>query len=197
MKWINQLLTQMISRLQDFAEKKWYPYFVGLLAAIDNIILVIPNDGILISSAMLTPKNWWKLAFWTTVGSTLGALALCLLVQNFGLDFLLYIFPKLQSTTTWQITVHFFEKFGLLLVFLVALAPIAQQPAVVLASLAAVNIPELLGLIFIGRLIKFTIMAWVASHAPSKLEKMWGVRSELKQVQEKMHPPKTKLPTSA
>lgn len=197
MKWINQLISKLISKLQSFAEKRWYPYFVGLLAAIDNIILVIPNDGILISSAMLTPKHWWRLAFWTTVGSTLGALALALLVQNFGLDFLLYLFPKLQSTTTWQMTLHFFEKFGLLLVFLVALAPVAQQPAVVLASLASVHLPTLIGLIFIGRLIKFAIMAWVGSHAPSKLEKMWGVRGELKEVQEKMRPKNSNVPTSA
>lgn len=180
-------MSDLISRLQEFAQKRWYPHFIGLLAAIDNIILIIPNDGILISSAMLTPKHWLRLAFWTTVGSTIGALTLCLLVQNFGLDFLLYLFPKLQTTTTWEVTVHFFERFGLLLVFLVALAPVAQQPAVVLASLAAVNLPAMLALIFVGRFIKFTIMAWVASHAPSKLEKMWGVRSELKEVQEKMH----------
>ncbi len=188
MHWVSDQIEKLVANLQRFTHKKWYPQLVGFLAAVDNIILVIPNDGILISSAMLSPKRWWSLALWTTIGSTIGALALCLLVDNYGLDFLLYLFPNLQNSLTWQWTVHFFDQYGLLLVFLVALAPVAQQPAVVLASLASVNLTALLALIFVGRLVKFAIMAWVASHAPSKIEKLWGVRREFKQVQSQMHP---------
>lgn len=178
MKWISNT----VSLLQRFANRSWYPSVVGGLAALDNIILVIPNDGILISSSLLTPKRWWQLTLWTAIGSTLGALLLCLLVRTYGFDLILQFFPTIEQNSTWQWTVKFFDQYGLLLVFFVAVAPVAQQPAVVLAALAHIPLPALLATIFVGRLIKFAIMSWVASHTPKLLTKLWGVRSEMKEV---------------
>ena len=178
MKWISQ----KVSLLQRFANRTWYPLLVGFLAALDNIILIVPNDGILISSSMLTPKRWWQLALFTSIGSTVGALALCLLVKTFGLDFILTIFPKAQESQTWIWTLEFFDKWGIGLVFLVAVAPMPQQPAVVLASLSHIPVGLLIMTIFVGRLIKFTIMSWVASHTPNLLKKMWGLRGEMTEV---------------
>ncbi|MFN8846086.1 MAG: YqaA family protein [Bdellovibrionales bacterium] len=178
MKWISH----QVSLLQRFANRSWYPSLVGFLAALDNIILVVPNDGILISSSMLTPKRWWQLALLTSLGSTLGALALCLLVKTYGLEFILTLFPRAQEAQTWQWTLQFFDRWGIGLVFLVAVAPVPQQPAVVLASLSHLPVSLLLVTIFVGRLIKFTIMAWVASHTPQLLKKMWGLKSEMEEV---------------
>jgi membrane protein YqaA with SNARE-associated domain len=70
--------------LQRFVDRTWYPPFIGFLAALDNIVIVIviviPNDGILISSSMLTPKRWFVLALSVAVGSSIGALVLAALV---------------------------------------------------------------------------------------------------------------------
>jgi membrane protein YqaA with SNARE-associated domain len=77
---------------------------------------------------------------------------------------------------------EFFEKYGLLLVFVVAATPFVQQPAIILASLADTPLFELVAVIFLGRLIKFLIMAYIGSHAPRLLTKMWGVKGELKDV---------------
>lgn len=178
MKWISQT----VQRLQRFANRPWYPALVGLLAALDNLILVIPNDGILISSSILTPRRWLELTLWTSLGSALGALLLCLIVQTFGMDLILSFFPHVQESASWLWTVKFFDLYGLWLVFFVAVTPIAQQPAVILATLSGLPLPSLLITIFIGRFIKFMIMSWVASHAPKLLKKMWGVRSEMKDV---------------
>lgn len=57
-----------------------------------------------------------------------------------------------------------------------------QQPAVILASLSKTPLIELVAVIFIGRFIKFLIMAYVGSHVPRVLDKMWGLQSELKEV---------------
>jgi membrane protein YqaA with SNARE-associated domain len=190
MKWISH----QVNLLQRFANRSWYPSLVGLLAGLDNIILVVPNDGILISSSMLTPKRWWQLALLTSLGSALGAMALCLLVKTYGLDFILALFPKAQEAPTWQWTLEFFDRWGLGLIFLVAVAPVPQQPAVVLASLSQLPVSLLIVTIFVGRLIKFTIMAWVASHTPRLLRKMWGLRGEMSEVgidPENLKPPST------
>lgn len=166
--------------LQRYTDRFWYPPLVGFLAALDNLVIIIPNDGILISSSMLIPKRWFMLALSVAVGSTLGALVLAAVVEFQGLPWILDLYPSIGETKIWTLSMEFFEKYGLFLVFAVAITPLMQQPAVILASLANTPLIELAAVIFIGRFIKFLIMAYLGSHAPRILGKLWGIKGELK-----------------
>ncbi len=179
---LHKTISDYVKLLQRFTDRFWYPPLIGFLAALDNFIIIIPNDGILISSSMLAPKRWFILALSIAVGSTIGAIALAYLVETQGLPWILEIYPNINETKTWALTFEFFEKYGLLLVFVVAVTPFVQQPAIILASLAHTPYFELAAVIFTGRFIKFLIMAYVGSHAPRLLTKMWGVKTELKDV---------------
>lgn len=181
-KKAQQKIREYVAILQSFADRYWYPPFIGILAALDNFVIIIPNDGILISSCMLTPRRWFYLATCISVGSTIGALGLAALVEYQGLPWLLEMFPNADQTSTWQMTDSFFQKYGLIVVFIVAASPLMQQPAVVLASLAGTPLPILVSVIFVGRYIKFLIMAYVAAHAPRLLQRMWGIKGELDEV---------------
>lgn len=182
-------IKEYVSYLQAFADRLWYPPFIGILAALDNFIIVIPNDGILISSSMLTPKRWLALAFFVAVGSTIGAVGLAAVIEFLGLPWILELFPGVDQSTTWKMTDQFFQEYGLIVVFAVAVTPILQQPAVILASLADTPLLLLASVIFSGRFIKFLIMAYIGSHAPSLLERMWGVKGELKDAGIEIKPP--------
>ncbi len=177
---LHQKIRRYTKNLQKFTDRIWYPPLIGLLSALDNFIVVIPNDGILISSAMISPKRWLNFALCITIGSTLGAFALAYLVEQQGLPWILQTYPSIDTTKTWQLTQEFFDKFGLYLVFFVAVTPFMQQPAVILAVLASTPFSKLIGIIFVGRLIKYLIMSYVGSHAPKLLNKMWGLKDELK-----------------
>lgn len=170
-----------IRKLQTFAGRLWYPPFIGVLAALDNFVIVIPNDGILVSSAILTPRRWFTLALCVAIGSTLGAMVLASFVELRGLPWVLDTFSGIDQTKTWIWSAEFFEKYGLWLVFGVAISPLFQQPAVILAGLANTPLTELAVAVFVGRFIKFLIMSYVGSHAPRLLGKMWGLREELEQ----------------
>jgi membrane protein YqaA with SNARE-associated domain len=166
--------------LQRYVDRIWYPPLVGILAALDNFVVVIPNDGILISSSMLVPKRWFALATCIAVGSTVGALGLAALVEYEGLPWILQMYPGIDQTQTWTLSMEFFEKYGMLLVFAVAITPFMQQPAVIFAALANTPLLQLAAVIFVGRFIKFLIMAYVGSHTPKLLKKMWGLKDELR-----------------
>jgi len=177
---IHKKIRSGVKWIQRHTRKYWFPPFIGFLAAIDNIVLVIPNDGILISSSLLTPKRWFVLALCIAIGSTFGAIMLAALIELKGLPWILELYPGIAETKSWALSQEFFDKYGLLLVFAVAISPLVQQPAIILASLANTPLLELTLVIFSGRFIKFLIMAYLGSHAPSVLGKLWGLKDELK-----------------
>jgi membrane protein YqaA with SNARE-associated domain len=179
---LHEKITLLIKFLQRYTDRFWYPPLIGFLAALDNLVVVIPNDGILISSSMLIPKRWFGFALSVAIGSTVGAMVLASLVESQGLPWILEAYPGINETKSWAWSVEFFEQYGLFLVFAVAVTPFVQQPAVILATLANTPLLELAAVIFLGRFIKFLIMAYVASHAPAMLAKMWGIKGELKEV---------------
>ena len=90
-----------IQVLQKFVDRIWYPPFIGLLAILDNFVMIIPNDGILISSSMLMPRRWFTLALCVAIGSTLGSVLLATFVETRGLEWILEIYPRVNETMSW------------------------------------------------------------------------------------------------
>ncbi len=172
-------IRRYIKILQKYADRIWYPPFIGILAALDNILIIIPSDGILISSSMLTPRRWFTLALSVAIGSTFGAIILAAFVETQGLEWILEMYPGINETKSWLWTEDFFERYGMLLVFIVAITPLMQQPAIILASLAETPLFLLAAIVFSGRFSKFLLMAYVGSHAPRFLNKFWGLKGEL------------------
>ena len=77
-------------------------------------------------------------------------------------------------------TENFFNKYGLFVVFAFGVSPLMQQPVIILSALANTPLFELAAVIFAGRFIKFNLLAYLGSHSPRLLKKMWGMKSELK-----------------
>lgn len=172
-------IQKSIKILQKFADRFWYPPFIGILAALDNFVMIIPNDGLLISSSMLTPRRWFTLGLNVAIGSTFGAIILAAFVETRGLEWILEMYPGVNQTKSWVWTKDFFDKYGMILVFIIALTPLMQQPIIIMASLAEKPLFLLAVIIFLGRTIKFLLMSYIGSHAPRLLFKIWGIRGEL------------------
>lgn len=178
-KNLHAKISVWVQKLEKFADRAWYPPLIGLLAALDNLLIVIPNDGILIASSMIVPRRWLVFALFITLGSTIGAFVLGWLVQAQGGPWIRDFFPGLDQSTLWLWTERFFNQYGLLVVFAVAATPIAQHPVIILAGLSGTPILKLTAIIFAGRLLKYLIMAYLASHSPKLLKKVWGLKDEL------------------
>lgn len=173
-------IQRLVQKLEQFADRLWYPPLIALLAALDNLIVIIPNDGILVASAMLVPRRWAIFALAISIGSTVGAVALSLVVETQGLPWVLDFFPGIDQSQIWIWTERFFAQYGLLVVFVIGLSPIMQQPVIILSALANTPVLHLAAVIFIGRFIKFNLMAYLGSHSPRLLKKIWGIKGDLK-----------------
>jgi membrane protein YqaA with SNARE-associated domain len=168
--------------LQSFADRLWYAPLIGFLAGLDAIILIVPTDGLLISSCILKPQRWFGFAVAVAVGSTVGGLVLAGLIEMQGLPWILNLYPGLDQSWAWKMTDDFFKLYGLWVLFAVSVAPLPQQPAIVLASLSTVSLPEMTIVLFVGRFFKFIFMAYLGAKAPQLLSKVWGLKGELDEV---------------
>lgn len=180
MRGLHENIRAFVLRLHRYAGRSWYPPLVGVLAALDTIVIVIPTDGILVSSSMLVPHRWPILAVCVAVGSTLGSVALAAAVGTVGMPMILQYYPGIETTATWGWSTKFFASYGLLLVFAIGASPLMQQPMAIVATLAGTPPLHLAGALVCGRLVKSAVLAYAGARAPGLLNRLWGIKTELK-----------------
>ncbi len=168
------LLKKMIKKLFRYANKIWYAPLLGLLALLDALFFFIPTDGLLVSSSMLTKKRWFLLGLSVAIGSTLGGLVVIYLIEVFGIDLFHQYYPEMFKTTIWFKTEEFFNLYGIVVLFFIGLLPITQQPALILAGLSNTPLLPIFFSLLISRILKFLFMAYIASHSPKYIKKIWG-----------------------
>ncbi|RPJ74788.1 MAG: hypothetical protein EHM20_10030, partial [Alphaproteobacteria bacterium] len=171
---LHQFIRESVKRIQRYADRFWYPPFIGFLSILDNLIMIIPNDGILISSSMMVPRRWHTFAVSVAIGNTIGALIVTKLAEHQGLPWVIEMYSGISDTQMWTWALKFFEQYGLILVFGIGVTPFMQQPVLIFAGLALIPFYKLAAVIFLSRLIKFIAMAYIGTHAPKLLNKLWG-----------------------
>jgi len=174
---------KIIVRLEKFADRPWYLPAMGLLAALDLFVGVIPTDGVLISTVLLRPKRWVLAFIVIATSSALGAVALALAVQNLGEPFVNYLLGDALQTPTWIKVSDFLQEQGVLTLAFISVGPAPQQPAVVLGALAHMPLSKIFIAVWIGRALKYGIFAWAATHAPRFLMRWKFIRKEVGQLE--------------
>ena len=177
-----QQMQTWLQKLERYTDRWWYPPVLGLMAAIDLFTIVIPTDGLLVSSVMISPKRWVFMGLATALGSSIGAWALAAVLEVHGLPFLQQFLPDITQSSAWIWTDHLMQDWGSLTLFIVAISPIMQHPAVAMAAFAQMPLWEIFGFVFAGRALKYLFLAWVASHSPKLLNKLWGIQNEIKEM---------------
>lgn len=181
-------LHRLFLKTREVVDRWWYPFLIAFLTFVDVFTIVVPSDGILVSSAMMRPKKWIRTAFAMTVGSFLGGALFAALVFHYGESFVFALMPTITETVVWSWTHDFFQKYGLIVVFLAAASPVSFQPALFFAVIAHTPFAQIMLMLFAGRALKNFVIAWVSSHTPRALEKFWGIRSDLEEMG--IHPKK-------
>ncbi|MGE3262835.1 MAG: YqaA family protein [Bacteriovoracia bacterium] len=175
-------LKRTLTALQSHMDNWWYGPALALMAAVDLFVVVIPTDALLVSAAMLRPKKWLYFAAAVSFGSTVGVCLLSIVLREHGWPLLLYLVPNLPETHSWIWTVELMERWGASAVFLMALGPLMQHPAIALAAFAGMPIWKICALVFAGRGIKYLLFGWLSTHAPGFLGKFLNVERELKEI---------------
>lgn len=164
-----------IRRLEKFAHKPWYIPLVAGLATLDMFIFVVPTDTLLVATVALRPRLWVRIAFWFTLASSLGALALAALAHEWGPVLTTKALSWGVSENFWRELEVFIDSWGGLALLFQAFGPFPLQPAVLVAAAANISLPTLLLAVWIGRGMKYLGFAWLATFAPHLLKRWFGL----------------------
>ena len=170
---------KVLAKIQLQVQRPYYFLLLGFVTLIDAFVLVIPTDGLLVTSVLGHPKAWLRNALATSIGSVLGSLLLASAIELYGIDLLLTLAPGIETSSAWARSTELMLNYGIYAIFLVGLSPLPQQPIVVIAALAKISLPLLAILLLSGRLLKYLIIAFVSAKSPEYINKIRGIKKEL------------------
>jgi membrane protein YqaA with SNARE-associated domain len=183
-------LSTHFARVQRYLDRPWYPLLLGALAAADQILVVIPTDGLTVAAILATPRRWMQYAIAATTGNLLGCGILAEGIYR-NSDWLHERLGPWMESSWWSTVENFIQSNGSWSIALGALSPIPLQFWVIVPALARMPAAELFLALLIGRLVRFVALCWIASHAPKLLSRSKGIVEELKEAGTDPDEPKT------
>lgn len=126
-----------------------------------------PVTAIVVPATLLAPQRWKAIALAATLGSALAATALVIVIHHAGWSTLYAHYPQLAGHPDWLRVMSWAAQYGTLALFLVALSPLPQTPALIFFGIARPDYLGVLLAVFAGKLIKYTAFAWVTRRAPA------------------------------
>lgn len=146
---------------------------LSLLAAADAYVVFVPNEALLIPAVLSHPKKWFRITFWMSVGSAMGAASFAELAGLYGGPFIERFDPHLFHTRGWHETARIINDIGGTWgLTVVSFSPLPQHAAVALVGLAHMSWPSVFIAVLVGRLAKYSLVAWCSVHAPGVLRKL-------------------------
>lgn len=168
-----QQLLRGLKNIEKFVSRPWYVPLVAVLAAIDMFIFIVPTDALLISATIVRPKKWLLVAVSVALGSVTGAMIMALLIRYMGQSEIGAFFMSQIGEDAWKTTESFFINYGGWTFFGVALGPFPLMPATIVgAATQGVSLKTLFWGALAGRVLKFGLFSWAATHSPKLLSRI-------------------------
>ena len=138
-----------------------------LYSALESIIIPIPVDPLLVAVVLAKSDQWQRIAFICTVASVIGGAGGWALGAYLGLHIhtLIASLPvALAAPSAFAAVEAGFAEFGLVLVFLGAFSPLPYKVIAVSAGIGGFGLLPFLLMSFIGRGLRFGVVAAIARH---------------------------------
>ena len=138
-----------------------------LYSALESIIIPIPVDPLLVAVVLAKSDQWQRIAFICTLASVIGGAGGWALGAYLGLHIhtLIASLPvALAAPSAFAAVEAGFAEFGLVLVFLGAFSPLPYKVIAVSAGIGGFGLLPFLLMSFIGRGLRFGVVAAIARH---------------------------------
>lgn len=147
-------------------------HLLGLSALLSfggTISAAYPVTAVIVTAVMMAPRRWLTLSAACSLGSALAGAVVVGVSHMLGYNEIHHLFPNLISAETWAEASHWIGDYGVWAIFGVGASPLPQMPLLIFIGIVDDRIFEAFVALFAGKLIKYTIIAWVTQHFPEKL----------------------------
>ncbi|EGP04500.1 TPA: YqaA family protein [Pasteurella multocida] len=157
----------MYDKTMAWSKHRYATFFLALTGFIEAIFFPIPPDVMLIPMSMSQPQRALKLAFYTAVASVLGG------VIGYGLgyyvvDFVQHYVQQFGYQQHWETAISWFEKWGILVVFVAGFSPIPYKVFTICAGVMQMLFLPFVLTAFISRAARFILVAKLAAWGGEK-----------------------------
>ncbi len=162
---------------------------MALLAGLDLFVVVVPTDGLFVSSILARPRRWVFVAVLVAIGSSVGGFVLAQATELFmkgilgahgttNLEWLNSILKSVIETPDSSVQ-KWVEQYGIWAIMIGAISPLPLQPFVVGPVLTGMSVPTIAMSLFAGRLAKYLLLGAVVAYVPRFVPYLKGIQDEI------------------
>jgi membrane protein YqaA with SNARE-associated domain len=157
-----------VAYLGRWAHVPWFPLLVGSCAFVVTITLTLPVEFLVIISVLISPVHWISIGLFSAIGGSVASLGLYLAFHHLGWNLLIEWYPDIARSKLWADSTRWLSEYGVLALFVLMAAPlpIPKTPALAFVAIYRMSIYEVVLAIGIGKLLKYTLYAYVVSRFP-------------------------------
>jgi membrane protein YqaA with SNARE-associated domain len=182
-------LEGLLQRLiRKSAEGHGFLFVCITLSLCGTVSAAYPVTAVIVPAALLVPPLWRQITVTSALGSALGATLLVMVFHHLGWTQLYERFPELATHATWIRVMAWVASYGTVALFLIAVSPLPQTPALIFFGIARHDYLSIFIAMLVGKLLKYGLFAWMATRFPERfsngiggllgfLRKTSGIRS--------------------
>ena len=172
--------TTFVSSLLHLAGSWWFPWLAAAATAANMFTLIFTTAtvALFLAALLAKPSRWWGTALLNAAGATAGSALILALVETQGDGFIAESFPTLLASEMWAKSLGWMETYGIAGMLLVSSLPLILHPVIFFGLLVEMPRIQILTIIFTGRVVKYSVMGWIAVHAPNAL-RFFGIKASL------------------
>ncbi|WP_312129155.1 YqaA family protein [Diaphorobacter nitroreducens] len=159
--------TGLLRALTRGAETRAFPLIVAAVAMATTLSMTIPFGTLLVAAVLLAPRRWRSIAATSSIGAAIGALVLYLVFHHLGWNRFFVAYPDVVRSTAWRDATSWLGGYGVPALLVIAALPVPLTPALMFAAISRLPVAEVLLALWLGKLVKYTLYAWLASAFPS------------------------------
>lgn len=163
------LQSGLLRALTRRADSRAFPLVVAGAALAAELSMSVPFASLLIAAVLLAPRRWVSIATWASLGAAFGALVLYLIFHHLGWNQLFAAYPDVVRSAAWRDATHWLEHYGVVSLLVIAALPVPLTPALMFAAISRLPVAEVIAALWLGKLAKYHVYAWLASRFPDQL----------------------------
>ena len=150
------------------ADSPAFPAVVGAVALAATLSMSVPFATLLVAAVLMARRRWSAIAVGASRGAALGAAVLYLVFHHLGWARLFAAYPDVVRSSAWNDATRWLSAYGVVALLVIAATPLPLTPALMFAAISRLPLAEVVFALWIGKLAKYSVYAWLASRFPER-----------------------------